>query len=132
MSSCNLSLLVRVLLFKIRKPTRFRKLTIETERTFIFRSRGWSRIGWCQQCESEVELMSVVDAANETGLSELAIYQLIESGDIHFIEEANHIVVCLSSLRGIRQMLETRRSRNERILEGGVQENESDVNNEHS
>lgn len=76
--------------------------------------------------------MSVVDAANETGLSELAIYQLIESGDIHFIEEANHIVVCLSSLRGIRQMLETRRSRNERILEGGVQENESDVNNEHS
>jgi hypothetical protein len=73
--------------------------------------------------------MSVGDAANVTGMSELAIYQLIESGDLHFIEDANHIVVCLSSLLWLSADIKTPKSRSERILEGRVQENESDLNN---
>ena len=83
---------------------------METERTFIFRSHGGLRIGWCQQCEAEVGLMNVADAANETGMSELAIYQLIEAGDLHFVEDANHIVACLSSLRSIQHKLDKTKS----------------------
>lgn len=76
--------------------------------------------------------MSVGDAANETGMSELTIYQLIESGDIHFIEDANHILACLGSLRGIQRELGRRSCRNEQITGGAIQENEDDINNEHS
>lgn len=77
---------------------------METERTLIFRSSGQFRLGWCHECGAEVELMSVVDAANETGLSELAVYQLVESGDLHFTEDSNrHIVACLNSLRSIQR-----------------------------
>ena len=108
----NLSLLFKVLLFRIKKPGRFRKLTLETERTLIFRIREPSRIAWCQQCEAEVEQMSVVDAAYETGISELAIYQLIESGDLHFIEDSNrHIVACLGSLRCIQGKLDDEKAK---------------------
>ena len=62
--------------------------------------------------------MSIAHAANETGMSELAIYQLIEAGDVHFIEDANHIFACLGSLRSIRQKLDNRN------LEGGIHETE--------
>ena len=116
MRTCPLSQPFKALLFAIRKPRRIRKLTLETERTFIFRIRSELRFGWCPQCGVEVEMISVVDAANETGMSELAIYQLIESGDLHFIEDSNHIVACLSSLRSIQN--------NERNLEGGMHESE--------
>ena len=68
--------------------------------------------------------MSVGDAANETGMSEMAIYQLIECGDLHFIEDANRIVVCLSSLRSIQDKLDKDRSPYERNLEGGIHESE--------
>jgi hypothetical protein len=94
-------------MFKFRKPIRIRKLTLETERTFIFRSRGRSRTGWCEQCEANVELMSVADAAREMGLNELMIYKLIHTGDIHCIEDDDvHIVVCLNSLRRVQVGLE--------------------------
>ena len=76
--------------------------------------------------------MSVAEAANATGLSELAIYQLIEAGDIHFVDDANHILACLSSLRGIQPKLEKRGDRNEQISEWEIQENEDDINCEHS
>jgi hypothetical protein len=128
-SNCRLSLLFKMLHFRLGRPRRFRRITVETERTFIFRSFDRFRVGWCQECGAEVELMSVGDAANVTGMSELAIYQLIESGDLHFIEDANHIVVCLSSLLWLSADIKTPRSRSERILEGRVQENESDLNN---
>ena len=104
---------------------RIRKLTLETERTFIFRNRGGSRSGWCDRCEAEVELMTVADAAYETGLSELVIYQRIKSGDLHFTEDADlRIVACLSSLRCIRRTLGKKRATNEQNLEGGIHESE--------
>lgn len=56
--------------------------------------------------------MSVAAAAQETKFSELALYQLIESGDVHFEREGDvNILVCLDSLR-----------RNQRGSEGGRHE----------
>jgi hypothetical protein len=101
---------------------RIRKLTLERERTFIFRSRGASRLGWCEQCQAEVELMSVPDAAQETRFSELTLYQLIEAGDLHFEREGDvNILVCLDSLRRNQHSLkkvDTNKHGKETINEG--------------
>jgi len=81
------------------KPQRIRRVTIETERTLIFRNRSGVQQGWCVECGDQVQMASVDAAAHDTGLSELAIYQLVESGALHFTEDENRRVrVCLNSL----------------------------------
>ena len=78
---------------------RMRRVTVETERTLIFRSRSRPQVLWCACCEAEVEMASVETAAHEIGLTELAIYELVESGHVHFNEDAKgRVLVCLNSL----------------------------------
>jgi hypothetical protein len=82
------------------KPKRVRRVTFKTERTLVFRSQGSVRIEWCEECGAEVGMMSVDAAARESGVSELAIYKLIEQRALHFSEDAEgRILVCLNSLR---------------------------------
>jgi hypothetical protein len=88
----------------MKKGRRITKLTVETDRTFIFRNRGGSRVVFCDRCGSEVELMAVADAAIEADQSELAIYQLIQAGSVHFVEDGGRILVCLTSLRRIQRI----------------------------
>jgi hypothetical protein len=77
-----------------------RRITIETERTLIFRNRGGLRDAWCPECGAEVQMARVDAAAHQTGLNELVVYQLVESGAVHFIEdESRRVLVCLKSLR---------------------------------
>ncbi|MCA1615122.1 MAG: hypothetical protein LC795_19950 [Acidobacteria bacterium] len=66
------------------KPKRVRRVTVRTERTYVFRSRGGVRVGWCAGCGAEVGLASVDGAAREAGVSELAIYKLVEEHALHF------------------------------------------------
>jgi len=81
-------------------PKRVRRVTVRTERTFVFRNHGSVRMEWCPECGAEVGMMSVDGAAWETGLSELAIYKLVEARALHFSEDAEgRVLVCLSSLR---------------------------------
>lgn len=81
---------------KTRRITRF---TIETERTFIFRNFGGQQSGWCVGCGAETQLATVAEAAREAGLSELAIYQLLDTRSIHFREDAEgRVLVCVNSL----------------------------------
>jgi hypothetical protein len=78
---------------------RITRLVVETERTFIVRSRTRTQVLWCAGCEAEVEMASVADAAQQVGLSELAVYQLVESRALHFAEaQDGHVLICLSSL----------------------------------
>lgn len=82
------------------KPKRLRRMTVKTERTFVFRSRGSLRFEWCAECGAEVGKMSVDGAAWDAGMSELAIYKLVESGALHSSEDAEgRVLVCLNSLR---------------------------------
>jgi hypothetical protein len=82
------------------KPKRVRRVTVRTERTFVFRSRGGARVAWCAECRAEVGMVCVDDAAREAGVSELAIYRLIEERALHFSEDAEgRVLVCLNSLR---------------------------------
>jgi hypothetical protein len=82
------------------KQTARRRITIETERTLIFRNRNDLRAAWCAECGAEVHLATVEAAAHAAGKSELFVYQFIESGKLHFIEmNDRRIWVCLNSLR---------------------------------
>lgn len=81
-------------------PRRVRRVTVKTERTLVFRSRGSVRIQWCAGCAAEVGMVYVDGAAREVGLGELAIYRLIEERALHFREDAEgRVLVCLNSLR---------------------------------
>jgi len=87
------------LLTRIKKPRRITKITIESERTVIFRSFGGQQWRWCERCQAEAQMTSVADAAREAGLSELAIYQLLDARTLHFREDADgRVLVCLNSL----------------------------------
>lgn len=93
------SLLIARRFPKMKKPRRITKFTIETERTFIFRSRREARAGWCEGCGAETPMATVAGAAREAGLSELGIYQLLDSRALHFREDAEgRVLVCLNSL----------------------------------
>ena len=82
------------------KPKRVRRVTVKTERTFVFRSQGSLRLDWCGECEAEVGMVSVEVAAREIGVSELDLYKLVEGHELHFIEDAEgRVLVCLNSLR---------------------------------
>jgi hypothetical protein len=84
----------------MKKPKRITKLTVETERTFVFRSRGGAPLAaWCAECGAEVEVATVDDAARAAGVSEMAIYRLVEAGALHFNEDAcGRVLVCLNSV----------------------------------
>ena len=83
----------------MKMPRRITKFTIESERTFIFRTFGGQRPRLCEGCGAEAQMTGVADAAREAGLSELVIYQLLDDGLVHFTEDTEgHVLVCLNSL----------------------------------
>ena len=83
----------------MKKPIRITKLTIERERTLIFRTFGGRQPHWCDRCGAEAQMTSVAEAAREAGSGELAIYQLLDSGVVHFMEDPEgRVLVCLNSL----------------------------------
>ncbi len=82
------------------QPKRVRRVTVKTERTLVFRSRDSLRVEWCAECGEKVGMMSVDGAARESGMSEMAIYKLVEARALHFSEDAEgHFLICLNSLR---------------------------------
>jgi hypothetical protein len=83
----------------MKKALRTTKLLIETERVVTFRNSERQQPGWCVGCATETQMASVGYAAREAGLSELAIYQLLDARALHFSEDADgRILVCLNSL----------------------------------
>jgi len=83
-----------------KQPKRVRRVTVKTERTLVFRSQDSVRVEWCAECGAEVGMMNVDGAARESGVSELALYKLVEARALHFSEDAEgRVLVCLNSLR---------------------------------
>ncbi|MEW6211903.1 MAG: hypothetical protein AB1631_26340 [Acidobacteriota bacterium] len=77
------------------------EMTIETERLLVVRNRPRA-VMWCQQCRNEVTMLTVDQAALMTGVRSLMIYRLVETGDLHFVENSEGILlVCLRSLEAI-------------------------------
>ena len=80
-------------------PKRITRFVVETERTFIFRSRDGSRAMWCAGCGAQTEVATVAGAAGVAGLGEMEVYRLVAAGTVYFAEdEAGRVLVCLDSL----------------------------------
>lgn len=84
----------------MKKLKRIVKLTVETERTLIFRSRCDRPAAWCAVCGAEVAIATVDEAARAAGVSELTICRRIEACSLRFTETPDgRVFICLDSLR---------------------------------
>lgn len=76
------------------------EITVETERLVVVHRRCRAMQGWCVRCNSQVEMVTPVEAALIAGLSPNTIRRMAEAGTIHsgFTAEGEE-VICLKSLR---------------------------------
>lgn len=76
------------------------EITVETERLVVIHRRGRALQAWCARCDSQVEMVTPVEAALLAGVSQSAVRRMAEAGAIHsgFTAEGEE-VFCLNSLR---------------------------------
>ena len=81
------------------RRTTVTELFVETEEVLFLRKRRPTRQQRCDGCGREVEMLTPEEAAVFARLSTRAIYRLIETGRVHFVEaDACTVLVCLDSL----------------------------------
>jgi hypothetical protein len=78
--------------------TRRTEITIETSRRVVVRRSGEWRKAWCERCIAEVKMVTPEQAAILMNVSSRSIYQWIERGGVHFLEETGGLLVCTDSL----------------------------------
>jgi len=80
-------------------------ITVETERVLVISgSHAAAASLWCDACRREVTMFGLDEASAFTGLSNLAIFHLAETGAIHFVETAEgKALFCVASLRDLNQ-----------------------------
>lgn len=76
------------------------EITIETRRVLLVSSRKLNATGWCERCDRRVQLVTAETAARRGGVSTRTIYRRAESGQLHFTETQDGLLlVCANSLR---------------------------------
>jgi len=75
--------------------TKRTEITIETRRITVIR-KTTAVVGWCAECDQEVDWVTVDQAVRMTGSSWREVFRTIESGEIHANEtgELVHMRVC--------------------------------------
>jgi hypothetical protein len=74
-------------------------ITVETERLLVICRPQASFDGWCGECQAEVKLISLEEAAAIAGASQRMIFRWAEAGEIHFTEsEDGKVMFCLNSI----------------------------------
>ena len=82
------------------------EITIETERLLIISKRNTSALGWCAGCNGQVRLLNAEVASRVAGVSPRAIYRLIETDQLHFIETRDQrLLICVNSLSQMTEAL---------------------------
>ena len=74
------------------------KITVETERTLIVRSRGRAIRAWCAGCAAPAEFVPFAEACALTCHSDSAVYKMMEEQIIHSIRDSRGLpLACLQS-----------------------------------
>jgi hypothetical protein len=75
------------------------EITIETERFLVVSQRSERTILWCHDCEKNVRMLTVHEAAAVACTTPLVISMFVEAGRLHFAvtPEGRHFI-CLNSL----------------------------------
>ena len=75
------------------------EITVETQQWMILRKTSDLVQAVCPQCPEESKLISPESAALITGVGIRVIYNLVETGAIHFVEtHLGSVLICLNSL----------------------------------
>jgi uncharacterized protein YgbK (DUF1537 family) len=76
-------------------------ITVETERLVVISgSHAAATMRWCEACQAEVTMFGLDEASALAELSDRAIFQLAETGAVHFAETSEgKALFCVSSLR---------------------------------
>jgi hypothetical protein len=78
-------------------------ITIESRRLTVFRPRHRRLEIWCDRCGKELLMITPETAAALEGVSVRAIYRLIESGEVHFIDTCDRtLLICSGSFESFR------------------------------
>ena len=90
---------LRASIAKMKKRTT--RITVETERLLVISgSHAAAATLWCEACQVEVTMLGLDEASALSRLSNRTIFQLAETGEIHFIETAEgKAMFCVPSLR---------------------------------
>ena len=80
-------------------------ITVETDRVLVVSGSHAAVVSrWCEGCQREVTMFGVDQASAFSGLTDRAIFQLAETGAIHFVETAEgKALFCVASLRDVTQ-----------------------------
>lgn len=75
------------------------EITIETERTVLINLHPASSVAWCDECLAHVPIVTSRQAASLLQLSAAALQQLLQSQQLHLMEECEGLLlICLYSL----------------------------------
>jgi hypothetical protein len=82
---------------KIRRKV---EIVIETHQIATIRTRGQrGTTRWCPMCAAKVHMVMPAEATEITGMMPSTVYRLVESGQVHFEQTAEGLLlICLSSL----------------------------------
>jgi hypothetical protein len=81
---------------KRRKRT---EIVVEREQILVIRKLDNNAPQCCPQCGDEVQMVSVDDASSMLRVSARAIYQQVESQQVHFTETPDgKLLICLRSV----------------------------------
>ena len=83
----------------MRRIKRRTEITIEKQRFLLVGGRKLVAHGWCAVCGAQVSLVTAETAARISGVSTRSIYRQVESGNLHFLEiHDGLLLVCRESL----------------------------------
>ena len=91
----------------MRLKKRRTEIAFELEQTMIVKRRSGSASSWCNDCASEVVMLTPDEAASITSTTTRALYRLLDAGTIHFMETESGLIRRLPSLlryRGANHM----------------------------
>jgi len=79
------------------------EITIETERFLVISQRRSKPMIWCSDCDNELPMVTVVEAARIAGTTPSAISKLAEAGKLHFeVTREGQQFICSNSLASAR------------------------------
>jgi excisionase family DNA binding protein len=75
------------------------EITIEAERSVIFRKKRNNAQARCAHCAAQVRMLTPEEAALVAGVSQRTINRWVEAGKLHFTETPEGLLlICLNSL----------------------------------
>jgi hypothetical protein len=79
------------------------EITIETERFLVVSQRRERTIPWCSECDKNVPMLTVYEAATIARTTPLVIFGLAESGRLHCsVSQEGRLFICSNSLASER------------------------------